>query len=226
MRVLYLASRYLPFISILLFCCHQFGQGLDQASCKAVYIAVTSSFLVSICTSDLISAMGVWVMWGKGRKLAYFLFGALASVWMAFIALTVLYLKFTLYFASPTPPLVGCVLINARSYILSIFALSWVFSGVMLAVVVTRVVVASRKREVSHLLQVLCRDGSIYYIWIFGLEMLNVVIMARLPDDYLLLVVVLDQAVHSVLACRIILNIREQHRLKTGSQDNIKGAEV
>ncbi|KAF5346702.1 hypothetical protein D9756_010346 [Leucocoprinus leucothites] len=95
------------------------------------------------------------------------------------------------------------------------------FHLAMLALMATRAVVTFRTGGTSHLLQVLFRDGSMYYIWILGLAMLNVVIMASLPDDYLPLLVFIHQAVHSVLSCRIILQLREQRKSKTRWQDNI-----
>jgi len=62
----------------------------------------------------------------------------------------------------------------------------------------------------SRFLRVVYADGIVYYIYIFGLSLLNAIIIVKLPSDYQTLLMLWLRVMHSVLGCRVVLHIRHQ----------------
>ncbi|KAF8987646.1 hypothetical protein BDQ17DRAFT_1370875 [Cyathus striatus] len=61
----------------------------------------------------------------------------------------------------------------------------------------------------SHLTRVVYRDGAVYYIYIFIFSLANITVGLKLPQ-YAVLLAIPQRAVHSVLACRVVLHVRKQ----------------
>jgi len=75
---------------------------------------------------------------------------------------------------------------------------------------VIRGISAYRSGGDSQFYRVVYSDGIIYYIYLFGLSLFNTIIILKLPSDYVNLLVMMERVIHSVLACRVVLHIREQ----------------
>jgi len=50
----------------------------------------------------------------------------------------------------------------------------------------------------------------LYYFYIFSLSLINAVIILKLSGAYKTMLVTIERVVDSILACRVVLHIREQ----------------
>ncbi|KAJ3573079.1 hypothetical protein NP233_g2667 [Leucocoprinus birnbaumii] len=223
MKVLYLVNRYIPFFNlpILLYC----GQlrpgrsasrpntgswdlqsvvhyGLSAVRYSCVYLRNRNN--------EVISAIGVWVLWGKGTRLGYFLFGAFSILWTAVFILEGFFLVNASHSQSPAPALLGCLLLNKGPYLVICFGLFMLLEVVLLMLVLRKAFVSYIKSETSPYKKVLYRDCAIYYLGMFSLALLNVIIMAGFPVSYDPILLLIVESVHSVMSCRIILQLREE----------------
>jgi len=63
--------------------------------------------------------------------------------------------------------------------------------------------------------KVVYREGLIYYLFLFGLSLVNVVTLLCLSHEYMNLLIALERVMYSILTCRAILHIREQNQIET-----------
>lgn len=209
-KVVYLLARYLPFIDTSLVMYHQLGFALSKATCQRVFEATAFMFGLGMAIVELVFTLRTWAVWSKSTKFTWGLFSAFAAVWSAILIILGFYIKSLTHQASPVPRLVGCVVL-VSSPILSVgFVLLMVYDACLLILMIVRGVAAFRSGGDSHLMRVVYSDGIIYYIYVFALSLLNVLVIVKLPSDYETLLLMLERVVHSTLACRVVLHIRQQ----------------
>ncbi|KAF9448153.1 hypothetical protein P691DRAFT_775626 [Macrolepiota fuliginosa MF-IS2] len=225
-KVLYLITRYLPFITLPVLLYHEFpGVALSKSACKQLHDYGAYAFVVGACFSEMLLTIRTWAIWGKGRGLTYALFGTFTLMWIAVFILMGFYIKFSKHDVSPAPQLVGCVLLSAGLYLALCFVLLVLYDAVTLVLMMMRGMSAFRSGRNSELFRVVYRDGIIYYVYLFGLSLLNIIVIFKLPRKYVTLLVTITGIVHSVLACRVILHIREQAYNQKKSSVRIENGE-
>ncbi|KAF9448152.1 hypothetical protein P691DRAFT_801261 [Macrolepiota fuliginosa MF-IS2] len=214
MKTLYLVTRYLPFavISILLY--YQLGYALSETACKTTYELGSWSYIVSAGFSESILTIRTWAAWGQGNRLGCALLGAFGLVWSSIIIIVAFYLKATGHMVSPVPRLIGCQLDSAGLYLVACFVLLVLYDLGMFLLITIRGLFAVQSGGHSQLVTIAFRDGIIYYIYLFGLSVLNVIVISALPREYVTLLLVFAGVVHSVVACRVVLHIREQMHMQ------------
>ncbi|EKM82140.1 hypothetical protein AGABI1DRAFT_90409 [Agaricus bisporus var. burnettii JB137-S8] len=79
MTILYFLTRYIPFVYLPANTRYIFNEGFTLSECKMLYSTVSSLFWIGILFAQLILTIRTWVIWGKSKKLAYWLFGLYGS---------------------------------------------------------------------------------------------------------------------------------------------------
>ncbi|XP_006460406.1 hypothetical protein AGABI2DRAFT_177975 [Agaricus bisporus var. bisporus H97] len=77
--ILYFLTRYIPFVYLPANTRYIFNEGFTLTECKMLYSTVSSLFWIGILLAQLILTIRTWVIWGKSKKLAYWLFGLYGS---------------------------------------------------------------------------------------------------------------------------------------------------
>ncbi|KAF9010778.1 hypothetical protein BDQ17DRAFT_1346927 [Cyathus striatus] len=62
----------------------------------------------------------------------------------------------------------------------------------------------------SQLTRAVYHDGILYYLYLFAISTINLIIVLRISSDAVLLLTTMIRVLHSILTCRMILQIREQ----------------
>ncbi|XP_006463677.1 hypothetical protein AGABI2DRAFT_120486 [Agaricus bisporus var. bisporus H97] len=220
-KVLYLSARYIPFIDFPLMLRYQFGS-LNADQCRTIYNLSATLFVVSVIFAELIFTIRTWAAWSNGKYVAVGLFGTFALSWATIVVLAGLYLKGTHHQAPHLPPLIGCILLSAGSYLKVLFIIIAFFDTLMLGLMAIQAVSVFRDGGDSHLLRTVYGDGISFYIYLVVLSIINLIVISRFTD-FVTLLVMLQGTIHSVLACRVVLHIRHLSHVPTSGAENTEG---
>lgn len=209
-KILYLLARYLPFIDTSLVMYHQLGFALPEETCRRVFECTAFTFGVGMAIVELIFTLRTWAVWGRGKQFTWALFAAFAAVWSAIIIILGFYVKSLSHEVSPAPHYLGCI-VKSPNGILSVgFIVLMIYDAGLLILMAIRAVAAFRSGGDSYLMRTVYSDGIIYYVYVFVLSLLNVIVITKLSKDFETLLLMLERVVHSTLACRVVLHIRQQ----------------
>ncbi|KAJ3552436.1 hypothetical protein NP233_g12885 [Leucocoprinus birnbaumii] len=179
-KALYLVARYLPFIDLPVLIYHQFAHSPSLTVCNVTYKYQAWVFVVGSAVSEL----RTWAVWNKDGRLTFVLFGTLALTTAAEFYLVAKFLQSSSHEISPLPKLIGCYITSSNPNLAICFAIFMGFDGCILLLMIIRGVAAFKSGGNSRLLRVVYGDGIIYYVYIFGLSLVNVVIIYKLSSQY------------------------------------------
>ncbi|TFK39628.1 hypothetical protein BDQ12DRAFT_722466 [Crucibulum laeve] len=176
-------------------------------------------FMSGLAIAELLLIIRTWAVWGKDRRLTIFLpLFYLGLMIPAFINMGQFLESVT--FEQPISMISGCVVTGAseRLYI------NWVLLMILDIGVCVLMVLRGLRSYMSggsnsELVNVVYRDGIIYYLYLVALSIMNVIVILRLPREYLALLSSPMRSLHSILACRVILHTREFGNKNVVSKD-------
>ncbi|KAF7775878.1 hypothetical protein Agabi119p4_4271 [Agaricus bisporus var. burnettii] len=225
MTILYFLTRYIPFVYLPANTRYIFNEGFTLSECKMLYSTVSSLFWIGILFAQLILTIRTWVIWGKSKKLAYWLFGLYGSVCIIIVTLSTFHLEGTLHGPGETYSN-SCDATTQKSSrclgaALTILA---AYETVILTLIVVRGLSSHWPMGRSRLVKTIYCDGIRFYIYLFALGITNLVLIFRLPE-YMTISLMLEGACYSVLSCRVILHIRQEFEetLEVDSEGAILG---
>ncbi|KAF9448156.1 hypothetical protein P691DRAFT_67697 [Macrolepiota fuliginosa MF-IS2] len=217
-KIMYLLARYLPFIDTSLVIYRHLAFTLSKGTCQRVFECIVFMFGFGMGTVEMIFTLRTWAVWGKSKCLTWGIFSTFAATWAAIFVTLVLYVRSVNQEVSPAPQVIGCTL-RISSPVLSVsFILLMAYDAALLIMMLIRGVSAFRSGGDSYLTRVVYSDGIVYYVYVFLLSLLNVLIILKLPDDYETLLLTMERVIHSVLACRVVLHIRQQGAIATAGR--------
>ncbi|OJA10640.1 hypothetical protein AZE42_04534 [Rhizopogon vesiculosus] len=223
-ELLYLFSRYLPFVDTPIMLIYHFY--LVDPSIEACHTALTAQcvmYIIGVSISEQIFMIRTWAVWKKNNVVGLVLFIGTAAVFITQLYLTAVYASSLTYFQGYN--LGGCFIITSSSKValLSIGIFLFVqFTYLMLVVVKIYPTVRS-ERGISLLLNVILQDGKssdshgrqlltitgiFFYIMLFVLILVNIIFLSQ-PGPISTVLTILTRICHSIFASRIILHIRD-----------------
>jgi len=214
-KVLYILSRYVPFVAIAIAVMIFFvsGEVVPVKTCRSLFLCAAVLFYIGEAIADLIFTLRTWVVCGRNKKLGIGLVVFYVATWCVVILVPFgLYVRSVVYAPSLVPRLVGCTGQGRSTLFSASFAGAMVFNIVMLLLMATRAISSQRLGTSSGLTKVVYHDGIIYYVYAFVFSSLTFFMLLKLPEDYANLLLAIDEALYSVLSCRVILHIRQQRQ--------------
>ncbi|KAF9050638.1 hypothetical protein BDZ89DRAFT_1057090, partial [Hymenopellis radicata] len=216
-KLLYLITRYSPFVNVVLFL--WFTPNMSAENCLLIYRMNGWMAAAGVVLAEVILTLRTWAVWNRHRFLTVCmpaLFFAYSVVVFTVMGIFQNSLQFSIL---PLPDPKGCF-ISAAKPIYRITAVpntATLYSPapVMLLLMVVKSYQQFREaREIgsSQLLNVILKDGVIYYLYLSVLNITNVIAISSLAVRCLSLplCIVLERVIHAMLACRVITNIRSQ----------------
>ncbi|KAF9444973.1 hypothetical protein P691DRAFT_762926 [Macrolepiota fuliginosa MF-IS2] len=204
MKVLYLLERYVPFIDVTLAVFFLFADGLPVEICGILYRCVAWMFFCRIAIANLVFTLRTWIVWEKHPRVGLGLLIFYISTWVVVAVPFGLYLQTVTFIDVTVPHLLGC----AKQSPSTIFSIS--FAASMVYNTVIRAVSVFRSGANSSLMRVIYRDGILYYIYMFIISFLNFLVIFKLSNEYVDLLLTMERVLQSVLACRVVLHIRQE----------------
>jgi len=160
-----------------------------------------------IFIAELILVFRTWAIWGKSSKLALSLLAFLCC--LAIPTGIIAYIGLNSVEFSPSPSLLEtCWVTKPISPILFIdYVIIVAFESVVLALTLYKGLQHLRQSS-SSLIVTLYRDGVLYYTYLIGFSLLNIVVLVIAPKPAPSLIL-MQRDLHSILTGRILLNLRE-----------------
>ncbi|KAH7925258.1 hypothetical protein BV22DRAFT_1119664 [Leucogyrophana mollusca] len=207
-KIIYLFSRYMPFIDTpLVIVFRDFLSGLSNDTCHTMLGLISWLYVAGMTLTELILVIRTWAVWGRNKWIALVLFIHSITSFVVVSYSTYQYvksLKFTVM-----PEFHGCFGIAASSILMVNWALFMVMESIYLSLMLINVyIVYKRDQNITELYKVLLHDGVAYFAILFVLSALNLIIVTTQTELSSLLATPV-RVIHSVLAARMVLHIRE-----------------
>ncbi|EJC98763.1 uncharacterized protein FOMMEDRAFT_161597 [Fomitiporia mediterranea MF3/22] len=141
----------------------------------------------------------------------------------------------TVYFNSthftPLPAGVpGCLVSNGNSLLAGSWIIFMVFEAGILGMTLLKGIqlyqeCKDKRLRNSALFNAIFTNGAIFYVYIFGLFVANVIVVASFSHDFAALLASVERVAHAVLAERLLITLRRAARNKL-DEDNLEGLET
>jgi len=152
--------------------------------------------------------MRAWAAWNRDKKLGIGLVVFFALCWIPSIAIVVMYnnsLDLTLV---PSPQLLGCFLIKGSRVIIMGWIALFVYEFGIFCLMTLKAVQCYKLGGMTGLSLLVFRDGLVYYVYLFAFLIINVALLASFPPSSRGAMVPIQQVIHPILACRVMLDLR------------------
>jgi len=204
-RILFVLARYLPFLDVPIDLYYSLVPK-SMAICLPLYQAASWINIIGTVAAESLLLIRTWVLWGRSRTVLIGLI-ALAVACIAGSGVVGAIALRSMTLGPPPLSTSGCY----QAHSVSIYAWDYVILAAFeLVILVLTVYQAFRhlRRSHSFLIMRLYGDGIFYVLCILAMSAVNIIALSALPHEYQELIDTLQAVMHSVLASRLIFNLR------------------
>jgi len=206
--VLFFITRYLPFIDGIFLLAEQFLPNPSRSTCLALFHLEGWFYLSGFFMASSILILRTYAIWKSNKYIAYGLTALLIACTAGggyFLEKSLLSLTFI---PSPSKSVFpGCFIINFERILWISYLLILVFHSVILVLTLLRVI-QQRRMKHSSLFRTIYRDGSLCYIYLFGVSFVNIVVLNNAPISLEISLVSFHRVMNAILIGRLVINIR------------------
>ncbi|KAH8827701.1 hypothetical protein DL96DRAFT_1795821 [Flagelloscypha sp. PMI_526] len=213
-KILFFLTRYLPLSDVCLsiFVLQLMNPTEDETACQKPYLVIALLDVIGILVAQSILILRTWAIYDRNKWLLLGLSG-FAVILGIYGGIAAIIFVNTIVWAGPKFAGVrGCNIITVDNRLVS-----GSYVGVMIfetTVFVATMVRALQRRRHSFgsrlLIEVIFRDGLIFYLFIVSISILNVVVMYATSQEYTVVLVIFQRVMHSVGTGRILLHMRKR----------------
>ncbi|KLO12157.1 hypothetical protein SCHPADRAFT_941428 [Schizopora paradoxa] len=205
-KILYIATRYVPLLSLTLITVANFNNSITPPACNALSKSAVWLLLIESVIAEAILFLRTYAIWGKSKTIMIICL-VLFALFIPGFAVLKLSLDSIEYLPSPLPTLTACFIFNREPSHFQLFSLDYAmlcFSEFVVVVLTGWKAITEYKRGSTPLLDVLYRDGFWFFALLFGISLLNAAV-TKLSFTFAWIQCVF----HSVLTSRVILHLHE-----------------
>ncbi|GJE99949.1 hypothetical protein PsYK624_162250 [Phanerochaete sordida] len=215
-KLLFFLTRYLAFVDVAMVAYIHVAHDVPQGMCKIMSDTVGWMVLWGIGVAELVVIVRTWAIWGRDCRIGL----GLTLFWVVMQAVnSYTVAKFissgTVLLVDPTAQnLRGCFLVTTKDQLVVDWVLVAALETIVLVLTlmkVARVPANGRllaRDTTSPLIRQLARDGVLFYVYLLGISLVNIVILLATSHELSTLLVCLQRALHSILSARLLLNLR------------------
>ncbi|KZT21778.1 hypothetical protein NEOLEDRAFT_1138998 [Neolentinus lepideus HHB14362 ss-1] len=207
MKVLYLLSRYTPFLDTPFNLLNYLRPRISPKACLVNYkIAATSTF-VGMNISEYILIIRTHALYRRSKTMGWILGGGVVICTIVGVITLALFETSLVFGPLPSPEIPGCLLQEGSDIVFANFVILLLWE---LLIVILTAYKAIRDFRISNgpVLQTLYRDGIIFFFFLLTLSTANIIVFVVAPLEYLDLFDTLTRCLHSIICCRVLLNLR------------------
>ncbi|KAH8828631.1 hypothetical protein DL96DRAFT_1813994 [Flagelloscypha sp. PMI_526] len=213
-KILFLLNRYLPFADILVGIVFSLtvDGGTESQVCAKFFACITWLEVIGILVVQVILILRTWALYGRNKWVLAVLLSLLAGTVTVCCVMDQGLLSSTVWAGPTLFGVSGCTVIradNLRGRLAGNYLAIMAFESVVLLFLIIRVVKVRKAFAGSHLMQIIYRDGIMFYLFLFLVSIVNVVTVFMVHQAYCTVLVLFQRAMHSVAAGRILLDIRQ-----------------
>ncbi|KAF9067005.1 hypothetical protein BDP27DRAFT_1267942 [Rhodocollybia butyracea] len=213
LNVLYIIQRYMPFVDTIgILFTVAFAKPMEPNTCRILYNTSGWMYITGIALTEVVLTMRTWALWGKDIRLTVGLTIFFVVCWVPIFYVIHLFLNTQTYIPSPFPQVVGCAILGGESIVFLVWVILMVYEAVILILMLIPGFAFFRSGDWSTLTTIVYRDGIIYYLFLFGLSLANLVTVLVLPHALQSLFNPYQRVIQTLLTSRVILHIRSQLR--------------
>jgi len=225
-KVLYLLTRYIPFASISLQLRNQFAWNPTPDSCKMTLHASTWLALIGFDLAEIVLAVRTYAVWKRDKRVGIGLALLVGLYQIPNVIVLDDFIRGAGYVQNPYPEIYrGCAYTQARRILFANWIIFTIGEGVVLGLMIISAVKTHREYR-SNLMMVVYRDGIRFYLYIFCATLANILTTLLLPIDFVGVGSNMEVVLHSVLACRLMIGIREAGRSLGRKLETFESPEV
>jgi len=202
-RLIFTVSRYILFLGTGL-TAYRIPFNSSSAPCpSSLLTAAIVIHVIGVIAAELLLILRTYALWLGDKRLLYGLFAYVTITICAAIAID----------TSPTQflpggqPQLGCLLEASRNSAI-VYAILLLYELVILTLIAYKSFGPSRGSR-SSIVRIIYRDGIFYVLCIIAITLANVIVTSWLPLEYSDLLNIPQIVLHSVLASRIMFNLRK-----------------
>ncbi|KLO09664.1 hypothetical protein SCHPADRAFT_931034 [Schizopora paradoxa] len=208
-KAFYILARYSNFLDASLVIWYSFDASLTTESCRSLYEAEMWSATFGIAFCYVILVVRTYAIWERKSLVLVYLFSVQLITFIieaiqvdeAFKAMT--------FAPSPVPTIVPCIATLGNNRMFTVFCIMLGFEFNILCLMLCKGFFQWR-RDSTALIHTLYRDGFIYFVVLFASSMVNAIVISKFFNSpYFYVTIQLQRAFHSILASRLILNLRK-----------------
>ncbi|KAF5310274.1 hypothetical protein D9619_010159 [Psilocybe cf. subviscida] len=208
-HALFVVQRYLPFVdTVFLVLYHQVGASMTAEQCKIAYYMSAFSMTIGIGVGEAILSLRTWAVWNRSKRVGVALVFLFVGIWGVMFFVVTGFLRSLAFGDDPYPGFRGCFVIRANHSMIIVWCLLMAWDTIILAFMLGPGIKHYRAGSTSALINVIYRDGLMYYIYLCALSSVNIAVVRALPYSYQHLLTSTERAFHSAISSRVLLDIR------------------
>jgi len=217
MKVLFFLTRYIPMINIYILR-NQLSTGNRPDICSEGVSVGAWFLLAGVIFAEAILMIRTWAVWRRDWRIGIFLVTILIG---CFVSLSINCNQFSKSLAPASPPydgFRGCLYLDRPKSLIQALITLAVMDAVVLGLMMISAIEACKSCNNNEFLNVVHRDAILFYLYMLICSTASAIVAHFWPVTLMDLLVPLQGAVHSILVCRIVLNIRSVAvRAQTGA---------
>ncbi|KAF7367274.1 hypothetical protein MSAN_00789400 [Mycena sanguinolenta] len=210
-KILYLLSRYIPFINLASALYYYVVHDPTASMCHRIDAVATWFTAFGIIVSEAMLIMRTYAIFQSSKKVLVLLLVLLGLLVGAALPTVEIFIQSLQYGQPPIGTFDGCYPVSGSEIIFVSFIAILLFETIIVALTAYSAF-RNYRRESSPMIKVLYRDSLFFFLCIFSITLANVLVAALLPIDYADLLDRLQAAIHSIVSTRIIFHLRQQFR--------------
>jgi len=195
----------MPMIDAILLFLHQYAPISLESTYAAVFKAESWLYATGLIGADIVLVLRTCAIWGNGRRIAIGLSSLLAAIAISEIYCVTRFTASLQFAKSDFSFISGFYITSEDPIIFVVYATLLGFETVVLLLTLWKI---NKQQGESMLYKILYRDSLIFYIYIFGVSVANIILLVASPVALRLILVEMHRILHAVFLGRIILNIR------------------
>jgi len=208
-KVLYIITRYSCFFDAVVVLWYNFTTNLSSESCRVLYEMTNWSMTFGVIICQVVFVIRTYAIWGR----SIFVLVYLCLVLVTAIVVSIVELNKSnisvIFVPSPSPTVVPCVPILGNNKLFICFFIVMVVELNILCLSLSKGFSQWRRSSVP-LVNTLYRDGVIYFAVLFSISLMNLIfVLKTFNTPYFYIVAEPQRVFHSVLASRVIINVRK-----------------
>jgi len=214
LNVIFFINRYLPFVDTALGLAQSFilPRSSLQSTCRTILYTHTLLVILGVNAADCILVLRTNAIWNRNQRVALGLFITMFGTFASEIFFTALFLRSFNFTEGPSPSeFPGCLPDSFDPTPGQIgYAILLAFETVIFVATLFKLIYRKfgNYGKPSIFLETLLRDGISSYAMMFGISLINIIIIRAENNSMGLIFVLFHRVLHSILATRLVLRIR------------------
>ncbi|EJC98779.1 uncharacterized protein FOMMEDRAFT_149117 [Fomitiporia mediterranea MF3/22] len=213
-KVLFVLTRYLPFVDLSITASHHFRTGLTPEECSLAYKSAAWLINIGIIIAELILVLRTWAIWEKKRVVLVLLIAWGVANLVPDLATMALFLQ-SIEFTPLPGGLRGCLITSGNTLLIGDWIILMIYESILLLLLVIKGIQMYKELGKSSLYLALFRDGAVFYVYIFTLSVTNVIIISTLSahdKSKLGMLASMERVTHSILTGRLLLTLNKANK--------------